>query len=463
MAGTGTGSGEGVVLPAIGAKRAASGGRYGFDVSPSGYKRRVNKDGLSMLEAIVEKQETEKQVRMLENRLKRLGYEDERANKKIQETQRKTEQMLRVKERRQNDLEHKLEMKKMQLSHMMDNRHKFVEEKDRRTSSINAALAEIRMRNNVGAGRLTHAADAAGDPGEPQAQQRGSGELQGRRARAQDRHAHGPAGQDPPQAAELPHEPVHARDLPARGLLQAPELQQGPLQAERHLRKPALNLQMKELEDKEAGMIEKLKHTFQAQQNSFHHFETVANSGKRPAYSPGATSPRGFFAPSQLNNDDAMSQRSQETARPEMGDRLGRLLDGEKKAKTELEEIEALLKMGGVSLIAQKLGKSSPRTGATSPRPVQVKSKKKETSVPAKKEPVKKPAAVPKAAPKPEPVVAAPPKAEPAPPKPAVVEESEAPAPAPPAKAEEPLSPEEENKPGDTELPAAQREALDEE
>lgn len=226
---------------------------------------------------------------------------------------------------------------------------------------------------------------------------------------------------------------------------------------------PALHLQMKELEDKEAGMIEKLKHTFQVQQNSFHHFETVANSGKRPAYSPGATSPRGFFAPSQLNNDDAMSQRSQETARPEMGDRLGRLLDGEKKAKTELEEIEALLKMGGVSLIAQKLGKSSPRTGATSPRPVQVKSKKKEASVPAKKEPVKKPAAVPKAAPKPEPVVAAPPKAEPAPPKPAVVEESEAPAPAPPAKAEEPLSPEEENKPGDTELPAAQREALDEE
>ena len=48
-----------MVLPAIGAKRAASGGRYGFDVSPSGYKRRVNKDGLSMLEAIVEKQETE--------------------------------------------------------------------------------------------------------------------------------------------------------------------------------------------------------------------------------------------------------------------------------------------------------------------------------------------------------------------------------------------------------------------
>ncbi len=42
---------------------------------------------------------------MLENRLKRLGYEEERANKKILETQRKTEQMLRVKERKQQDME----------------------------------------------------------------------------------------------------------------------------------------------------------------------------------------------------------------------------------------------------------------------------------------------------------------------------------------------------------------------
>ena len=42
---------------------------------------------------------------MLENRLKRLGYEDQRANKKIAETKRKTEQMLLVKERRQQDME----------------------------------------------------------------------------------------------------------------------------------------------------------------------------------------------------------------------------------------------------------------------------------------------------------------------------------------------------------------------
>ena len=35
---------------------------YGFEISPGGYQRRINKDGMHMLEAILEKRETDKQV-----------------------------------------------------------------------------------------------------------------------------------------------------------------------------------------------------------------------------------------------------------------------------------------------------------------------------------------------------------------------------------------------------------------
>ena len=65
------------------------------------------------------------------------------------ETQRKTEQMLKVKERRQQDLEFKLNHKKEQLSNMMNNRQRFIEEKERRNQSIKNALTDMRVRNNV--------------------------------------------------------------------------------------------------------------------------------------------------------------------------------------------------------------------------------------------------------------------------------------------------------------------------
>ena len=60
---------EGISLPAIPSKRmcsthsgVSSPKSYSFEVSPSGYHRRVNKDGMQMLEAILEKRETDKQV-----------------------------------------------------------------------------------------------------------------------------------------------------------------------------------------------------------------------------------------------------------------------------------------------------------------------------------------------------------------------------------------------------------------
>ena len=40
---------------------------------------------------------------------------------------------------------------------------------------------------------------------------------------------------------------------------------------------------MKQLEEKESQMIEKLKHTFQVQQTSFNSFEAVANSSIQAA------------------------------------------------------------------------------------------------------------------------------------------------------------------------------------
>lgn len=58
--------------------------------------------------------------------------------------------MLKVKERRQQDMEFKLNHKKEQLSSMMNNRQRFIEEKERRNQSIKNALTDMRVRNNVG-------------------------------------------------------------------------------------------------------------------------------------------------------------------------------------------------------------------------------------------------------------------------------------------------------------------------
>ena len=46
------------------------------------------------------------------------------------------------------------------------------------------------------------------------------------------------------------------------------------------------------------------------------------------------------------------------TAQPEVGDRLGRLIEEEQKMTSELREVEALLNVGGISLM-KKQGSSS--------------------------------------------------------------------------------------------------------
>ena len=94
-------------------------------------------------------------------------------------------------------------------------------------------------------------------------------------------------------------------------------------------------------------MIEKLKHTFQIQQNSFQSFEAVANSTARKSarISPSPVAGRlreGLTSASAINKyktDDAMSYRSNDTAQPDVGDRLGKLVEEEAKMKRELEEV----------------------------------------------------------------------------------------------------------------------------
>lgn len=60
--------------------------------------------------------------------------------------------------------------------------------------------------------------------------------------------------------------------------------------------------------------------------------------------------------------EDAASHYSHDvdnmTAQPEVGDRLGRLIEEESKMKNELTEVEALLNVGGISLM-KKQGTSS--------------------------------------------------------------------------------------------------------
>lgn len=62
------------------------------------------------------------------------------------------------------------------------------------------------------------------------------------------------------------------------------------------------------------------------------------------------------------NEGDAASHYSHDvdnmTAQPEVGDRLGRLIEEEQKMSTELREVEAMLNIGGISLM-KKQGTSS--------------------------------------------------------------------------------------------------------
>lgn len=48
---------------------------------------------------------------MLENRIKRLAFEENRARKKIDETKRKHDEMIRVKQRKEKDFLKKMEYK----------------------------------------------------------------------------------------------------------------------------------------------------------------------------------------------------------------------------------------------------------------------------------------------------------------------------------------------------------------
>ena len=70
-------------------------------------KRRVLQEGVEVLGARHYFQESKVKVQALENRIKRLVYEDERAKKLTQIANEKSEKLLRARERHERELEAK--------------------------------------------------------------------------------------------------------------------------------------------------------------------------------------------------------------------------------------------------------------------------------------------------------------------------------------------------------------------
>ena len=70
-------------------------------------KRRVLQEGVEVLGARSYFQESKVKVQALENRIKRLVYEDERAKKLTQIANEKSEKLLRARERHEREIEAK--------------------------------------------------------------------------------------------------------------------------------------------------------------------------------------------------------------------------------------------------------------------------------------------------------------------------------------------------------------------
>ena len=78
-----------------------------------------------MFDAVSDRRQTDKQVSILQNRLRRLEFEEMRTKKKIDETRKKTEDVIRFQQRRINDYEEKMRRNKERKDTESFNRDRF--------------------------------------------------------------------------------------------------------------------------------------------------------------------------------------------------------------------------------------------------------------------------------------------------------------------------------------------------
>jgi len=114
------------------------------------HKSAIN-EGLSMLEAVEEKRKTDKQLKLLENRVQRLEYEEERAKKKLEETKKKTEVVVKIKERHQRDIDEKLKLQQKMREDEQTQRERNSMIKQGREMTIRGKIEELmNMNKNAG-------------------------------------------------------------------------------------------------------------------------------------------------------------------------------------------------------------------------------------------------------------------------------------------------------------------------
>ena len=86
-----------------------------FSVGRPTINRRVLQDGLVMLDAKLYYQDSQYKVEQLENRIKRLVYEDERAKKLTRVANEKAEKLMKARQRHESEIEYSQQIKEWRL------------------------------------------------------------------------------------------------------------------------------------------------------------------------------------------------------------------------------------------------------------------------------------------------------------------------------------------------------------
>lgn len=108
--------------------------------------RRTTIEGLGMsqsLQAFTGKLESQNQLKLVENRLKRLEFEESRALKKIADSQRRADRFTEIRKSHEDGIKVKYNHLTMQEQIREQNRAKFLQQKENNKSNINNLTTQI--------------------------------------------------------------------------------------------------------------------------------------------------------------------------------------------------------------------------------------------------------------------------------------------------------------------------------
>jgi len=104
-------------------------------------------DGLLMMSVVSKRKQSDQQVFVMENRVKRLEFEEERAKRKMEDTNKKLSDILAVRDKLQKEKEEKM-LWKMKLKDQEDSlRAKNSYERTKMKTNINKTLSNLKNRN----------------------------------------------------------------------------------------------------------------------------------------------------------------------------------------------------------------------------------------------------------------------------------------------------------------------------